>query len=77
MSEPSLADLDRCEHGRHAVDNCLSCPDGWSTGNGYLEPNQRIGTTLGGEPITVGMVWRHTREGDTRTPPPLKNRDMY
>lgn len=51
MSDPSLNDLDRCEHGRHSIDPCFSCPDGWSTGNMFLEPGQRIGTTLGGEPI--------------------------
>ena len=48
---PELADLDRCEHGRHAIDPCVGCPGGWSTGNLYLEPGARIGTTLYGQPI--------------------------
>jgi hypothetical protein len=56
VSEPKLSDLDRCEHGRHSVDNCFDCPGGQSLGNMFLEDNQRIGTTLYGEPITVGFV---------------------
>jgi hypothetical protein len=57
VSEPSLSDLDRCEHGRHAVDTCVSCPGGWSLGNRCLEPGMRIGTTLYGQPIVVRDVW--------------------
>jgi hypothetical protein len=45
--------LDRCEHGRHHADNCFSCPGGQSTGNLFLQPGQRIGTTLYGEAIIV------------------------
>lgn len=45
--------LDRCEHGRHRIDSCLSCPGGRSTGNLYLQPGTRIGTDLYGEPIVV------------------------
>ena len=56
MSEPKLSDLDRCVHGRHAVDNCFSCPGGWSLGNPYLADDQRIGTDLYGRPILVGRV---------------------
>jgi hypothetical protein len=48
-----LGALDRCEHGRHHADPCLSCPDRQSTGNLYLPPGTRIGTTLYGEAITV------------------------
>jgi hypothetical protein len=44
-------DLDRCEHGRHSLDPCFSCPEGQSTGNLFLQHGQRIGTNLGGEPI--------------------------
>lgn len=77
MGEPKLSDLDRCEHGRHAVDNCFDCPDGWSTGNLFLDPHQRIGTDLYGNPILVGQVRRHSRDGDPRTPPPLKLKDTY
>lgn len=48
-----LSALDRCEHGRHKADNCNSCPRGQSTGNLFLTPGQRIGTTLYGDPIVV------------------------
>lgn len=49
-----LADLDRCEHGRHSTDPCLSCPSGWSTGNMFMpRPGRRIGTDLGGRPILM------------------------
>lgn len=43
--------LDRCEHGRHHADNCSACPGQQSTGNLFLTPGQRIGTTLYGEAI--------------------------
>lgn len=63
-------DLDRCEHGRHSIDNCFGCPGGWSTGNLFLvnqnEPLEqvRIGTTLGGDPIYVTPIRsRETRHG--------------
>jgi hypothetical protein len=65
-AEWSPADLDRCEHGRHSVDNCYNCPSGWSSGNLYLAriavledrdaqagEQVRIGTMLGGQPILV------------------------
>jgi len=48
-----LADLDRCEHGRHAADPCISCPDGQSTGNRRLEPGQQVGNDLRGDGIYV------------------------
>lgn len=51
MTKPSLEDLDRCIHGRHSLDDCILCPGGWSTGNLYLEPGVRIGTTLYGNGI--------------------------
>lgn len=51
MSRPTLDDLDRCEHGRHSIDNCHSCPGGLSTGNWFVLHGQRIGTDLYGEPI--------------------------
>jgi hypothetical protein len=66
MSEPKLSDLDRCLHGRHAIDNCLDCPGGWSLGNPYLADGQRIGTDLYGKPILVGQV----RGPIKREPPP-------
>lgn len=65
MSEHSLSDLDRCLHGRHAIDPCLDCPDGWSMGNGYLVNGQRLGTDLYGRPIMVGHVNGPVRPGGT------------
>jgi hypothetical protein len=56
VNDPNLNDLDRCEHGRHSIDGCVSCPNGWSTGNLFLENGQRIGTTLYGEPIIVVTI---------------------
>jgi hypothetical protein len=46
-----LADLDRCEHGRHEGDNCFGC-EGPSVGN-LIAQERRIGTTLGARPIRV------------------------
>lgn len=56
MSEPSLSDLDRCEHGRHAVDSCLDCEGGYSNGNPFLMPGQRIGTDYAGRAIIAEAV---------------------
>lgn len=62
----TLDDLDRCEHGRHSIDTCASCPGGVSAGNVYLDPatfprfmetrgtyERRIGTTAAGRAIYV------------------------
>jgi hypothetical protein len=39
-----LSDLDRCPHGRHRIDDCLSCPGGRSVGNPHLpEPGDVVG----------------------------------
>lgn len=46
-----LADLDRCEHGRHEGENCFGCK-GPSTGNLFAQ-ERRIGTTLGPRAIRV------------------------
>lgn len=48
-----LAALDRCEHGRHLADKCFDCPGGQSTGNLFLPPGTRIGTTLYGEAVVA------------------------
>jgi hypothetical protein len=32
----TIADLDRCEHGRHSIDQCFDCPNGRSSGNQYV-----------------------------------------
>lgn len=55
--------LDRCEHGRHKPDNCSGCPGGMSTGNLFIVPGQRVGTSLHGKPIIV-PAWelRHIAE---------------
>lgn len=45
--------LDRCEHGRHSRDSCFDCPGGQSTGNLFLSPGARIGTTYAGVPIVA------------------------
>lgn len=50
---PMLAALDRCLHGRHSHDRCSDCTQGWSTGNVFLTPGERVGTTLHGNPIVV------------------------
>lgn len=47
-----IAELDRCQHGRHAADPCFGCPEG-NQGNPFLVPGTRIGTTLYGQPIMV------------------------
>lgn len=60
------SDLDRCIHGRHPIDPCVSCPGGQSRGNQFLlsppgvviddvtgDVMVRIGTTLRGDPILV------------------------
>lgn len=48
-----LLDLDRCEHGRHSVENCLGCDGGQSTGNLLLPPGKVIGHGHKGAPIVV------------------------
>lgn len=63
MAEATLADLDRCPHGRHRGDTCAGhrgpglfrggCHGGLSLGNPWpmTGGGDRIGTTLGGVPI--------------------------
>lgn len=71
---PELAALDRCVHGRHRQDSCLGCPGRQSEGNQFLQPGQRIGTTLYGDPIIVpeqherghSENWVAQREGQAR-----------
>lgn len=48
-----LTDLDRCPHGRHRIDSCLSCPGGQSLGNPHMRPGAVVGYDLGGEPYTA------------------------
>ena len=48
-----LADLDRCQHGRHSIDSCLSCPDGQSAGNPYCRPGAIIGFDYAGRVISM------------------------
>jgi hypothetical protein len=71
-----LADLDRCQHGRHAADRCDGC-GGQSSGNPLLPPGQHIGHGLRGDPIYVPPTadrwkpeaWR-TRPAATEDPTP-------
>lgn len=63
-----VADLDRCQHGRHDGDKCGSC-GGPSRGNPHLRPGTVIGYGLRGEPIVMPhrddrhdpASWRTTR----------------
>lgn len=45
-----VADLDRCEHGRHWGDDCGDCGT-TSKGNPHLRPNEVIGYGVHGDPI--------------------------
>lgn len=48
-----VSDLDRCPHGRHRIDDCLSCP-GESAGNPHLPaPGEVVGYDMGGSPYYV------------------------
>jgi hypothetical protein len=47
-----VADLDRCEHGRHQIDPCVFCPD-TNKGNPHLREGAVVGYTVYGKPITV------------------------
>jgi hypothetical protein len=52
-----LADLDRCEHGRHEGDDCTftgGC-GGPSKGNPLMREDRTIGFGLDGHPITVPL----------------------
>lgn len=58
MSDPVkftqlMMSLDRCEHGRHAIDPCFSCPNGQSAGNPILKPGMHIGYDIYGRKIIV------------------------
>lgn len=48
-----LSDLDRCQHGRHEADTCVSCPGGQSAGNEYGPPNVILGHDIYGHTIAV------------------------
>jgi hypothetical protein len=40
-------DLDRCEHGRHSIDDCFACAEGKSSGNRFLShPSDYIAEEL-------------------------------
>jgi len=56
--ERILLDLHRCEHGRLAGDECLSC-GGPSAGNLILPPGTLIGHTLYGDRIVVPSIQDH------------------
>lgn len=50
-----VADLDRCQHGRHQGDPCGPADDcqGTSSGNPHLRPGAVIGYGLRGDPIRM------------------------
>lgn len=69
----TMADLDRCEHGRHSIDSCSGCPGEVSSGNVFLSGQTwtrtvegvrqvRIGTMIRGEPIWVAPDRRRVGE---------------
>lgn len=64
-----LSDLDRCVHGRHRVDPCFGCPDGWSAGNHLLPPpGAVVGYDYGGRPYVVPPLGRSFAEPDAWRP---------
>jgi hypothetical protein len=70
-----VTDLDRCEHGRHCIDECVGCPGGQSTGNLLLQPGQLIGHNMYGYKIVVptNPIDRGDARKWTVAPPPKKN----
>lgn len=48
-----MMSMDRCEHGRHAIDPCWSCPNGQSAGNPILVPGTHIGYDVYGRKIVI------------------------
>ncbi|MCU1617395.1 MAG: hypothetical protein JWO98_4935 [Frankiales bacterium] len=63
-----LADLDRCDHGRHAADPCGSC-GGQSAGNQLLPPGRHIGHGVHANPIYVPQPADRWKPEAWRTPP--------
>lgn len=71
-----VADLDRCQHGRHQGDPCgpADACTGSSTGNPHLRPGQVIGYGLRRDHIVMPRredkhdpaAWRTTGEEETR-----------
>ncbi|WP_435218370.1 hypothetical protein [Streptomyces sp. bgisy034] len=69
-----LADLDRCEHGRHEGDACGSC-GGTSLGNPLITRDRVIGYSHLGTPIVLPArdnkhdpaAWRHTTTAKDNT----------
>jgi len=59
-----LSDLDRCVHGRHALDSCFNCPGGHSAGNPHLKPGQVVGYDYTGRPYAVPVVGELRRRAD-------------
>jgi hypothetical protein len=67
-----VADLDRCQHGRHQGDACgpADACTGTSVGNPHLRPGQTIGYGLRGDHIVMPdrdhkhdpAAWRQTKE---------------
>lgn len=69
-----VADLDRCQHGRHRLDDCGSC-GGRSTGNPHMPVGQVVGYGLRGDWIVVPLAdhkhdpaaWRVTPSAEEST----------
>lgn len=59
-----LADLNRCEHGRHETDACYSCEGGISHGNLILPVGTVIGHTVHGDEIVIPSWddWHDTKK---------------
>ncbi|MGW0795967.1 hypothetical protein [Streptomyces sp. NPDC002692] len=51
-----MADIDRCQHGRHTADPCGDCPGGKSAGNPLLWTGQHIGYGMNREPLYVPLT---------------------
>lgn len=64
-----LSDLDRCKHGRHRIDSCLSCPTGQSTGNLFMPPpGHQVGVDLAGKPYFMPSGDRDDQPSSTDDP---------
>jgi len=69
-----VADLDRCQHGRHQGDPCGPADDctGTSAGNPHMRPGQVIGYGLRRDPIVMPdrdskhdpAAWRRTADDE-------------
>lgn len=68
-----LADLDRCEHGRHEGDTCGSCHGGTSLGNPLIHPDRVIGYSRLAAPIFLPARDHKHEPAAWRTNPTAKD----